>query len=148
MDANVELVVIGGVAAVAWGSTQFTKDLDVSAPFSLENLERLMAVLAPLSPRFYQTLGRPKVARTTLELAEFKNLYFETSLGIIDILRIVPHLAGWDALRGNSVELSLFERRCRVIGLDDLISVKLHVRRPKDLLVAAELSAVRDRLGR
>jgi hypothetical protein len=62
VDAKVELVVIGGVAAVAWGSTQFTRDLDISAPFTLENLERLMSVLRPLSPRFYQTIGKPLAA--------------------------------------------------------------------------------------
>jgi hypothetical protein len=85
VDAKVELVVIGGVAAVAWGSTQFTRDLDISAPFTLEE---------------------------------------------------------------NAVEVPLFERQCRIIGLDDLITVKTHVRRAKDLVVASELEAVRDERSR
>lgn len=46
-----------------------------------------MGVLGPLSAQFYQTLGRPEVTRTALESSEFKNLHFETSLGIIDVLR-------------------------------------------------------------
>ncbi len=143
IDAKVELVVIGGVAAVAWGSTQFTKDLDISAPFTPENLERLMSVLRPLSPRFYQTHGKPLVTHTVEELAEFKNLYFQTDLGIVDVLRVVPPLHGWDSLQANAVEVPLFERQCRIIGLDDLIMVKTHVRRAKDLIVASELEAVR-----
>jgi hypothetical protein len=148
VDAKVDLVVIGGVAAVAWGSTQFTRDLDISAPFTSENLSRLMAVLMPLRPRFYQTLGKPPVTRTVEQLGEFKNLYFQTDLGIIDVLRTVPPLAGWDSLEQNAVEVALFERRCRIIGLDDLITVKRHVRRAKDLVVASELEAVRDERSR
>lgn len=30
LDAEVERVVIGGIAAIAWGSQQLTKDLDVA----------------------------------------------------------------------------------------------------------------------
>ena len=36
------------------------------------------------------------------------------------------------------------DREVRVIALDDLLRVKEHVRRPKDLEVAAELRAIRD----
>lgn len=146
LDEKVELVVIGGVAAVAWGSTQFTKDLDVTAPFSRENLERLMEVLRPLRPRFYQTIGKPLVTRSVDELTEFRNLYFLTDLGVIDILRSVPPVGDFQRVASRAAEVSLFERSCRVIGLDDLIAVKRHVRRPKDLLVAGELEAVRERL--
>jgi predicted nucleotidyltransferase len=148
VDARVELVVIGGVAAVAWGSTQFTRDLDISAPFTLENLERLMSVLRPLTPRFYQTIGKPLAARTVEQLTEFKNLYFQTDLGIIDVLRVVPPLQAWETLERNAVEVPLFDRQCRIIGLDDLIAVKMHVRRAKDLLVASELQAIRDERNR
>jgi hypothetical protein len=148
LDEKVELVVIGGIAAVAWGSTQFTKDLDVTAPFSLENLERMMRVLQPLHPRFYQTIGKPLVTRTVEQLSEFKNLYFLTDLGVIDILRSVPPVGDFSEVATRAVELELFDRTCRVIGLDDLIAVKRHVRRPKDVLVAGELEAVRERLSR
>jgi hypothetical protein len=148
LDEKVELVVIGGVAAVAWGSTQFTRHLDVTAPFTLENLEKMMRVLQPLHPRFYQTVGKPLVTRTVEQLSEFKNLSFLTDLGVIDILRSVPPVGDFSDVATHAVELDLFDRPCRIIGLDDLIAVKRHVRRPKDVLVAGELEAVRERRSR
>lgn len=145
VDAGVELTVIGGVAAVAWGSTQFTKDLDIAAPFTEANLSRLMSALAPLRPRFYQTIGKPPVTRAVPELLEFKNLYLLTDWGIVDILRAVPPVGEYARVAEGGLDVQLFERTCRIIGLDDLIDVKRHVRRPKDLLVAAELEAIRER---
>jgi hypothetical protein len=147
LDAKVDLVLVGGVAAVAHGCSQFTKDLDVTAPFTPENIQRLMSVLRPLSPRFYQTLGQPAVNRSDEELATFRNLYFKTDLGIIDVLGEVPPLGTYEAVAAGATEMELFTRRCRVIGLDDLITVKGHVGRPKDKLVEAELLAIRNRLG-
>jgi hypothetical protein len=146
LEAKVELVVVGGVAAVAHGCSQFTKDLDVTAPFTPANIQRLMSVLRPLSPRFYQTLGQPVVNRSDEELAKFRNLYLKTDLGIIDVLGEVPPLGAFEAVVAHATEMELFNRRCRVIGLDDLITVKAHVGRPKDKLVEAELLAIRDRL--
>ncbi len=145
VDAEVELTVIGGIAAVAWGSTQFTKDLDLTAPFTAENLQRLMGALGALRPRFYQTIGKPEVKRSIEELLEFRNLYFLTDWGIVDILRTVPPIGEYERVRRDGIDAQLFERSCRIIGLDDLIAVKHFVRRPKDLLVAAELEAIREK---
>ncbi len=147
LDSEVELVVIGGIAAIAWGSQQFTKILDITASFTRENVERLMNVVRPLEPHFYQTIGKPPVNRTAQDLASFKNLYFQTNLGIIDILSSVPPIGDYRLVAARSKEVDVFNRRCRVIALDDLIAVKAHVARPKDKLVEAELRAIRDRLG-
>jgi hypothetical protein len=146
-DAQVEFVVIGGVAAIAWGSQQFTRDLDLAVPLTAQNVSRLMRIIRPLEPRFYQTLGKPLVTRSDEELASFKNLYFQTTLGIVDCLGEVPPLGRFEEVARGAVELELFSKKCRVISLDDLITVKHFVGRPKDQLVEAELRAVRDRLA-
>lgn len=148
LEADVELVVVGGIAAIAWGSQQLTKDLDIAAPLTQPNVARLMGVLRPLEPRFYQAFGKPLVTRTDEELAAFKNLYLQTSLGIVDILSAVPPVGDFAAVAASAKHLEVFDRDCRVIALDDLISVKAFVGRPKDKLVEAELRAIRERLAR
>ncbi len=105
-----------------------------------------MTVMRPLEPRFYQTLGKPLVTRTDEDLATFKNLYFQTSLGTVDFLSNVPPVGDFHAVVARSASLDVLERPCRVISLDDLIAVKAYVARPKDKLVEAELRAIRDRL--
>ncbi|MFO7567554.1 MAG: hypothetical protein R6X02_33225 [Enhygromyxa sp.] len=49
-EGGVEFIVIGGMAAVAHGSAHVTVDLDIVYGRSDENIERLAAALAPLSP--------------------------------------------------------------------------------------------------
>jgi hypothetical protein len=51
-DSGFEFVVVGGVAAIAHGASTLTRDLDVAAPMTTENLTRLLDVLRPLHPRF------------------------------------------------------------------------------------------------
>ena len=41
-DAGVRFVVIGGVAAISHGAATLTRDLDVAAPLTPDNVERLM----------------------------------------------------------------------------------------------------------
>src|SRR5690606_31162518 len=41
-DARVEFCIIGGIAAVLHGATRTTVDLDIAAPFTEENLKRLL----------------------------------------------------------------------------------------------------------
>jgi hypothetical protein len=150
LDAGVELVVVGGVAAVPHGSAQFTKDLDITAPFTSANIQRLMSILRPLAPRFYQTLGKPPAHRSDDELATFKNLYLHTDLGIVDVLSAVPPLESYAAIAGHASEMDLFARRCLVIALDDLVEVKAYVGRPKDKLGHCATGGVRplDQTGR
>lgn len=49
-DGGVEFILIGGLAAAAHGSIRATRDVDVLYARSAENLARIEAALAPLSP--------------------------------------------------------------------------------------------------
>jgi predicted nucleotidyltransferase len=146
VEAGVEFVLVGGVAANLHGSSYLTRDLDVVTRLSRENCARILAALGDLEPRFYQTHGSPRVTRTAEELAEFRNLYFDTTLGRIDLLGSLPPVGEFDRVLAQSTEVDLGGIRCRVLSLDDLIEVKAHVGRPKDRAVELELRAIRERL--
>ena len=143
---GVEFVVVGGVAANLHGSSQSTKDFDVLAPLTVDNCRRILAALGPFSPRCYQTLGKPPVQRTAEDLARFKNLYFLTDLGIIDLLGSLPPVGDYSVVASRAVTITLFGIDVRMLSLDDLIAVKQHVGRPKDKSVEIELRAIRDRI--
>ncbi|MBX7116884.1 MAG: hypothetical protein K1X64_21340 [Myxococcaceae bacterium] len=116
----------------------------MTLPFTVENLRRVLTAISPLRPRFYQSMGQPLGDRTGEDLATFRNLYLETELGIIDMLGQVPPLGDYATLAARAKRVELFGRECRILSLDDLIAVKEFVRRPKDLLVATELRAIRE----
>jgi predicted nucleotidyltransferase len=145
LESEVDFVVVGGVAAIAHGSATFTLDMDVVAPLGVENCERILRALGPLSPRFYQTPGSPRVMRTAQELSEFRNLYFDTTLGRIDLLGSLPPIGRYEEVASRAQTAEIFGRACRIINLDDLIEVKAFVGRPKDKMVEMELRAIRAR---
>ena len=74
-----------------------------------------------------------------------KNLYALTDLGRIDFLGQVAPLGDLSRVLANATTFEIDGRAVRVISLDDLLTVKEHIRRPKDLEVAVELRAIRDR---
>lgn len=145
LDAGVEFVVIGGVAAVAYGSATFTQDVDITASFSEDNLSRLMAALAPYHPRFALAVPKRPVTETPAELSAYRNLYLLTDLGRLDILAEVPPVGPYAEVAARAVAMEVFGRQCRIISLDDLIAVKRHLGRDKDRLVERELLALRAR---
>jgi hypothetical protein len=145
-DAGVDFVVIGGVAALAHGAATFTRDLDVAAPLTLDNVERLMTALRPYHPKHVTRPDLGEITDSIARLCEFRMLLIATDLGRLDVLREVEPLGTVEALR--SVEMEFADgRRYRVLDLDQLIEVKAFVGRPKDLIVERELRALRERRG-
>lgn len=137
-----EFVIVGGVAAIAHGATRSTKDLDVVAPFTAENLRRLLDALRPHGVRH---LTRPElgvVSQTAEELSAFRLLLLESDLGRLDVLRDVPPIGTHGDLQ--VVEMELVEGlRFRVISLDQLIDIKAALSRPQDKDVERDLRAIR-----
>lgn len=142
-DAGIEFMLIGGVAAISWGATEFTRDLDVTMDFTLENVTRLMAALAPHRPKRLTRPDLPGIAERPEALVHFPSLLLVTELGRLDVLRDVPPLGRYLDFASRAVTVRAFERDHRLIALDDLIAIKKHVARPKDLIVAAQLEAIR-----
>lgn len=142
-DGGVEFRIVGGIAAVLHGATRMTVDLDIAAPFTEENLTRLLAALADLDVR-HVTRPDLRVADEPLErLLTFRLLLLETNMGRLDVLREVSPIGTYSAL--TTVELDVGPRRCKVIDIDDLITVKRSLTRPQDVEVAIQLEAVRAR---
>jgi hypothetical protein len=146
LDAGVQFIVIGGAAAIAHGAVTPTQDLDIAAPFTEENLARLLAAVRPFKPRHATRPELGEVWQGPAELTRFRLLLLQTDVGRLDVLPRVEPLGAYEALR--SVELELIEHRnVRVLALDQLIEVKAHLRRPKDKVVEAELRAIAELLA-
>ncbi len=145
LDAGVEFVVIGGVAAIVYGSATFTQDFDITASFSEDNLARLFTALAPHHPRYALAVPKRPVTESPAELSANRNLYLLTDLGRLDILSEVPPVGPYAEVAARAATMDLFGHPCRIIGLDDLIAVKRHLGRDKDRLVERELLALRAR---
>ena len=80
-EANVEVCVIGGVAAIAHGALTPTHDLDVAAPMTVENLARLLTALAPHRPKHATRPDLGVITASAEELTRFRLLLLDTELG-------------------------------------------------------------------
>ena len=70
------------------------------------------------------------------------DLSLQTDLGARDLLGSITGVGDFDQVRESAVEVDIFGRKVKVIGLDQLIKAKEAVGRQKDLLAAMELRAI------
>lgn len=141
-EAEIDFVIVGGFAGILHGSSLVTRDLDVCAVLSRENVAKLRNALQDLNPTHRQTPQRLSFLENPSPEVEVKNLYLGTTLGPVDILSSIKGVGDYARVREASVEIEIFGRRCRVISIEDLIRAKESLARPKDLLAAQELRAI------
>ncbi|MGH2607946.1 MAG: hypothetical protein ACRDHF_02550 [Tepidiformaceae bacterium] len=144
VDAGVEFIVIGGVAAAVHGSSRSTADLDVVYRRTTENLQRLSDALGP--HQVYLRGAPPGLPFRFDERTIRNGLNFTliSDLGDIDLLGDISGGGGYDDLLPHSVQVEVFGRQCLCLTLDALIRAKRAAGRVKDLEAIAELEAIRD----
>ncbi len=147
VEAGVPFVVIGGVAAIAHGASTFTRDLDVLIRFDRDTMTRLLPALRNHDPRAALDPARRPIPSEAEDFADYRNLYVSTSLGRLDLLGETP-IGTFGDIEQRAVWMKLASVHAKVIALDDLIAIKRALGRPKDLMVATELEAVRERISR
>jgi hypothetical protein len=142
VDHEVEFCVVGAVAAWLQGNPTVTLDLDVMPRRELGNAERLAEALNALGAR-PRGSGRP----AELEGADFLGWNpqsFDTDAGPLDV---VPHAAAIGGFEDvATVELDLGELAVRAITIDEVISSKEALGRPKDTAALPALYATREAL--
>lgn len=142
--ANVEYILVGGVAATLHGSARATMDLDAVYRRSAGNIDRLVGALAPLRPYLR---GAPPGLPFTFDAGTVSrglNFTLDTELGALDLLGDVTGGGTYDALLPFTDQVELFGYRCRTVTLSMLITLKRSAGRPKDHEILAELEALRD----
>ena len=142
-EAGIEHVVVGGVAAIAWGGSEFTQDLDIVIPFDADRVAKLMKALAPYRPRHWTRPDLGEITESAEYLATFRMLLVLTDLGHIDALRTCEPIGDYDRIHARAQTMELAGRSHEIIDIDDLIAIKEHVARPKDLITATQLRAIR-----
>jgi hypothetical protein len=143
--ADIDFVIVGGFAATLHGSSLVTRDLDVCAVLSNENVEKLRKALRDLRPAHRFTTQKLSFLDSPEPGVRLLNLYLGTEIGPVDVLGSIMGVGEFEQVSAGAIEVDLFGRRCRVISLDDLIRAKEALGREKDLLAVKELKAIREK---
>ena len=142
LDAKVEFIVVGGVAATLQGSARATFDVDVVYSRSDQNIARLVSALRPIDP-YLRGAPRGLPFRSDEEtVRRGLNFTLQTQLGPLDVLGEVTGGGGFDDLLPFTETVTLYGSQCRCVTLEKLIDLKRAAGRPKDNEILAELEAL------
>jgi hypothetical protein len=106
-DSDVDFVVVGGFAALLHGSSLTTRDLDVCALLSNEDVEKLRTALGEFHPTQRLTPQRLSFLANPDPGVAVKNLYLETDLGALDLLSSIHGVGDFARVRAGSIEIEL-----------------------------------------
>lgn len=151
---EVEYLLVGGIAARAYGAQRPTFDVDCVPEPSWENLDRLAAAMRDLHARLRvegltdeeAALLPVQVTGSTLVRMELST--WRTDGGDLDVLADIPDRHGrhltYPELVGRASKLNLDGIVVRVAALDDVIASKEWADRPEDRDALPELRALID----
>ena len=141
-DVGLEFVIVGGYAAISYGSSYLTRDVDICTALTEENVAKLRQALRDWNPKHRLTHKRLSFLDFPPPGQSLNNLYLQTDMGAIDILSSILGVGDFAELKSRAEELEVDGKRHLVISLEDLIQAKEALGREKDLLMAKELRAI------
>jgi hypothetical protein len=139
-EAEIEFILVGGLAAMAHGSAAAT--LDVVYSRKPENIAKLVKALKPVSP--YLRGAPPGLPFEFDEKTVRMGLNFTltTKLGDVDFLGEIAGGGTFETLVAQTEQRMLFDVSLLCVTLEKLIQLKQAAGRPKDLNAIAELQAL------
>ncbi|HSS42113.1 MAG TPA: nucleotidyltransferase [Solirubrobacterales bacterium] len=141
-EAEVEFVVVGGLAVNAWGVVRGTKDVDVVIATDPENVRRVAEVAAEAGGHVQQghaLLG--SAFSIASALAGGDQVMIETDLGRLDVVQGLDGVPSFEELRPRSSEAEILGVAVAVCGVDDLMAMKRAAGRTRDLADLEDLEA-------
>jgi hypothetical protein len=145
LDNRVELILVGGLAAITYGAPITTSDLEIVHRRTPDNVNRLVNALLAIGARYRGTdaVLRPSAA---VLLGPGHSL-LSTRLGPIDVLGAIDGGRDYDGLLPETHELALEGRRVRVPELATIVAIKRASGHPRDMYMLPVLEATLRRRG-
>ena len=139
--ADIEFILVGGVAAVAQGAPVTTFDLDVVHERTPENIKKIKNLLKTIGA--YQRRPDNKILEPDLKaLKKGGHMLLSTCFGPFDILGVIEKGFGYDELLPNTIEIDFQGYKIRVLNIETLVELKRESKRPEDRLRLAVLEKV------
>jgi hypothetical protein len=148
VDAGVDAILVGGVAATIHGSARLTRDVDVVYSRRPDNIARVVTALAPFAPYLRGVPPGLPFSWENETVARGFNLTLTTTRGDIDLFGEITGGGRFEDLRQHAHSVRIFDRDVLCLDLPTLIRVKRAAGRPRDLEALAELEAIAEEIDR
>jgi len=131
LEAGIDFILVGGLAAVIQGAPVTTMDVDVVHSQSPENIARLLAFCKSVDAvqrRLDDKLIEPKES----DLSGKGHVLLTTRIGPLDVLAVIEGGRSYEDLLEHTVEIDFRGHTLRVLDLKTLIELKKASTDPKD----------------
>jgi hypothetical protein len=129
------------------GYGRATRDLDIAFADDPANRQALGRVLTDLDASLRGVAEDVAFVADAAALAGVQLLTLETSLGWLDVHKVVPGMTSYDALRRRAERVTINDFAVLVASVDDLLAMKEAAGRPQDQIDVAALAAIKRRRG-
>ncbi len=141
-EADVDYVVIGGIAMVVHGSARITRDLDIVFAPDQDNLEKLGRVLLGLGAQLRGVENDLPFVPDAATLEKVDLLTLETIAGWLDVHRRPAGAPPYASLKKRAEVVDFDGYEIRVASPADLQAMKRAAGRPQDLMDLDYLEAI------
>ena len=141
-SANVDFVVIGGVAVIAHGYVRNTEDLDICYSPDDVNLEALGGVLLELDARLRGIDEEIPFAPDARTLRRTQILTLDTRDGGLDLLVDPEGSPGYGTLKARAQRIHFDGFEILIASVEDLLTMKRSADRSKDRADIEALTAI------
>jgi len=140
LAADVEFILVGGLAAVVQGAPVTTMDVEIVHNRSSENVSRLIAFLKSIDA-IYRRPDDTVMEPNEIDISGMGHFLFATRFGPLDVLAFIEQGKTYEDLLEQTVAIEFRGHIIRVLKLRALIEFKKTTKDPADkqrLLVLEE----------
>lgn len=131
IEAGVEFILVGGLAAVVQGAPVTTMDVDIVHNQSSENIAKLLAFLKSIDA-FHRRPDDQMIRPKEGDISGMGHALFTTRLGPLDVLAVIEEGRDYEDLLEHTVEIEFRGHTIRVLDLKTLVELKRTSRDLKD----------------
>jgi len=131
IKADIEFILVGGLAAVVQGAPVTTMDVDIVHKQSSENIAKLLGFLKSIDA-FHRRPDDKVIRPKERDISGMGHALFTTRLGPLDVLAAVEEGRTYENLIEYTVEIEFRGHTVRVLNLKTLVELKRTSRDPKD----------------
>jgi hypothetical protein len=146
-NANVQFVLIGGLAGCAYGARGKTKDLDICHQRESRNLGGIVSILKELGAEFRRLPQHvPPIIDVDTLLTEMDFVFTTREHGDFDLIGEFTAVGVYDNAVEDALNITIDHFQVPVLSLPKLAAAKKSTGRPKDLAVWHELQLIQKAL--
>ena len=131
VDAGIEFILVGGLAAVVQGAPITTMDVDIVHRQTAENIAKLLDFLKSIDA-YHRRLDDKVIEPAAEHISGRGHALFTTRFGPLDVLAIIEEGQSYEDLIDYTVEIEFRGHTIRVLDLEMLIKLKKSSKDPRD----------------